>query len=190
MTVLDEDEFLKKMNEVLLVETDDFEELARFAGLNPGRDFREVCLEGIDLSGYDLSAFDFFGSDLRKANLSNATVHKAAISSAILTGANLDCLKELPSRGPISQYPIIDLSYFPEEVSRAIARSLEKSVKEIQIGDLIAVGSLDLNGTQVADLAALQNLSSLEKLDINGTPVTEEAVEALKEALPKLTVVS
>jgi Leucine-rich repeat (LRR) protein len=67
---------------------------------------------------------------------------------------------------------------------------LEKSVKEIQIGDLIAVGSLDLNGTQVADLAALQNLSSLEKLDINGTPVTEEAVEALKEALPKLTVVS
>lgn len=156
------------MNEVLLLETDDFEELARFAGLNPGRDFREVCLEGIDLSGCDLSAFDFFGSDLRKANLSNATVHKAAISSAILTGANLDCLKKLPSRGPISQYPIIDLSSFPEEVSRAIARSLEKSVKEIQIGDLIAVGSLD----------------------INGTPVTEEAVEALKEALPKLTVVS
>ena len=58
-------------------------------------------------------------------------------------------------------------------------------MKEIQIGDLIAVGR-----TQVADLAALQNLSSLEKLDINGTPVTEEAVEALKEALPKLTVVS
>ena len=77
-------------------------------------------------------------------------------------------MKELPSRGPISQNPIIDLSSFSEEVSRAIARSLEKSVEEIQIGDLISVGSLDLNGT----------------------PVTEEAVEALKETLPKLTVVS
>jgi len=48
---------------------------------------------------------------------------------------------------------------------------------------------LDLDGTPVADLEPLRGLGSLEWLDLRGTPVSDEQVAALREALPKCTIV-
>lgn len=75
-------------------------------------------------------------------------------------------------------------------VDEAIARQIGKQVNELTIQDREAITDLVLSGTDIVDLAPLQNLSSLQRLFLNGTQVTEEAVEALKKALPKLTVVS
>ena len=187
-------DLLSKIESVLADDTDDFEQLARTAGLDPAVDFRRVCLKGIDLSNCDLTAFDFYESDLRGANLSQATIRQGALRRAATAGENLEGIKEIPSEANedksviSSEGNVPDLSDFPFEILEAIARSLGKSVDALVDADLKLVKELDLNGTQGADLTPLAGLASLQRLDLIGTQVTEEQKQALKKALPDLTI--
>ncbi len=81
-----------------------------------------------------------------------------------------------------------DLTNIPAKILEAIARSLEKSADDLVHDDLRLVTELDLGGTQVTDVAPLTGLVNLHELRIGGTPVTEDQKQALKKALPGLTI--
>lgn len=95
-------------------------------------------------------------------------------------------------------------------VDEAVARAVSKSIDEITQEDRVSVAelglnetdlddlrplarlanlqSLSLNGTQVADIAPLAGLQNLQTLWLNRTEVAEEQKEALKKAVPGLTI--
>lgn len=187
-------DLVTRIESVLSQETDDFEELARAAGLDPAVDFRRVCLKGIDLAGCDLRAFDFFESDLRGANLSNATICHNALQRAVTTGANLAGLIMLSIEDAagaayaISGDVAPDLTAFPVEILEAIARSLEKSINDLSRDDLRYVTHLDLDRTSVTDLTPLAGLANLVSLNLNGTPVADLAPLAGLANLQLLTL--
>jgi len=55
--------------------------------------------------------------------------------------------------------------------------------------DLRLVKELNLTTSQVADVAPLAGLANLQTLSLNGTQVAEDQKQALKQALPKLTII-
>lgn len=181
-------DLISEIESVLSSDIDDFEQLARSAGLDPEKDFQGIFLKGIDLSGCDLRAFDFSGSDLRDASFGGATIYKKSLINAVLKGANFEGVKLISEYETEISGLDIALSSFPNEILQAIASSLGKAVDQLAIGDLLVVPWLDLSGTQVTDLAPLQNLNSLQTLYLRDTQVSVSEKEDLKKALSELEI--
>lgn len=73
---------------VLVAETNELKALAKLIGLDPGQDFRGLCLSGADLSGQDLVGFDFSNADLSNANFTGANLTGTLFDHASLCEAN------------------------------------------------------------------------------------------------------
>lgn len=70
---------------IITMDTDNFGELVKTAGLDPARDFRHADLRDSDFTETDLRGFDFTGSDLRGSTGNGAVWDE----TTILTDANI-----------------------------------------------------------------------------------------------------
>ncbi len=65
--------------------------LARAAGLEPARDFRNITLNGLPLADEDVSGFDFSGSDLRGTGIERARGrNRCRFDDAVFDGPSCD----------------------------------------------------------------------------------------------------
>jgi len=82
-------ETLGSVARLLAAETDDFNALVRFSGLDPARDFRHTDMSGTSMAGADLRGFDFTGADFRNVALDGARIDGACFRGADLSGTDL-----------------------------------------------------------------------------------------------------
>jgi len=87
-----------KLNQLSDIETDDFLELAKIAGMNPAKDFVGADLSNVNLEGADLKEFDMSYANLSNANLSNADLSYADLSSCDLSYADLQNCKLIATK--------------------------------------------------------------------------------------------
>ncbi|WBQ11462.1 pentapeptide repeat-containing protein [Hyphomonadaceae bacterium ML37] len=78
---------LSRIDQIIGLEEERFDNLVRVSGLRPERDFIGCDLGGVNFLDSDLSNFNFSGCNLEKANLSNANIDTLLVDDAYVRGA-------------------------------------------------------------------------------------------------------
>jgi internalin A len=162
-----------------------------------------TSLQDLDLSGApvsDLSPLSGLTS-LQDLGLSGAPVSDlsplsglASLRDLYLGGTPVSDLSPLSGLSSLrslslSGSPVSDLSPLSGLASLQSLSLSGAPVSDLSpLSGLASLHSLDLSGAPVSDLSPLSGLASLKGLDLSGAPVSESGIQALRRALPSLTI--
>jgi hypothetical protein len=79
---------------VASAETDDFAELIKLAGLDPGKHLRFADWSDVNFAGCDLRGFDFTGARLNGCKFDSARIDGARFDQAEIASTNLQAARD------------------------------------------------------------------------------------------------